>query len=203
MHRVNLQDTFTPVAHLSSTHVVIAQAHVNALDQDQVSAGSASTRPASNKKNWRPVEAWVLGRRAVMCTGMERGWDYQNRTQDRTGAFNPIFIHQFRVLFCFTNIPLPTASEEAAPPSLSSTWLLGMVAVTTVNPAGHRSLLGFPALVTVIGKAASQTGRSSVIPEPAGACHRPRQLPWPEWSYGYSSPLYNVSTKINTPAWPQ
>ena len=40
------------------------------------------------------MEAWALGRRAVTCTGMERGWDYQNHTQDRTGACNPIFIHQ-------------------------------------------------------------------------------------------------------------
>jgi hypothetical protein len=95
MHSVDLQDTFAPVTHLSSTRAVIAQAHVNALDRDQVSAGPASTRPASNKKNRRPVEAWALGRRAVTCTGMEWGWDYQNRIQDRMGACNPIFIHQF------------------------------------------------------------------------------------------------------------
>jgi len=44
------------------------------------------------------------------------------------------------------------------------------------------------------GKVASQTGRSSVIAGPAGACHHSRQLPLPEWSCGYSITFFNGSS---------
>jgi len=61
------------------------------------------------------------------------------------------------------------------------------------KPAGHWSsadllapVTRLPVLTPVIGEAAGQPSRSSVIPRPAGACHHSLQSPPPEWSWRYS-----------------
>jgi len=55
------------------------------------------------------------------------------------------------------------------------------------KPAGGRSSLVLPAVFSVIAKAATHTGGSSVIGGLAGACHHSRELPSPEWSCAYST----------------
>ena len=98
-------------------------------------------------------------------------------------------------------------ANKAGQPSLQPNWQFVVTAeplapVAAIQNCRHPlpSLAKLPAPVAVISKAAGQTGRSSVILRPAGACHHPRELPLPEWSCTYSTALQtSVIKQSSTP----
>ena len=156
-----------------------------------------SPRPTQYSQSVCPATRRVTVRRSSLPLGQTQckyratmsSMDHRNLRVPRG------FIHYILVLFyCYQEFylfyrgrPLTNEAATKAPRGHHHCGQTGSCQSSPDLPALIPSSPSLPALAIVIGKAAGQTGRSSVIPGPAGACHRSRQLPLPDWSRTYST----------------